>query len=241
MNLFDGVTGQLISLPFGWGYALTASSRMYARSNFLLTHSTDDIYSGYSTYTRSYSQYSSEFLNGWNGQQDLAVAHQLISGGGVNVLAYNVLYNNFVMKTYGPEYGTYFDIWVGGKTALIMTLPGFLMAWNPNTVTVPVEDGDIEGDILPTNFSLTQNYPNPFNMSTKIEYTIPRRSDVDISILNMLGQNIKTVRQEDQPAGKHSFIWDGTDQSGKAAASGIYFYRVNDGTHSESKKMVLLK
>ncbi len=241
MNLFDGVTGQVISLPFGWSYAATASSRKYASPNFMLAHSADDMYSGYSTYTRTYSQYPSEYLSSWKGQQDLAVAYKLVSGGGANVLAYNVLYNNFVMTPFGTEYGTYFDIWVGDKTALIMTLPGYLLAWDPNAITVPVEDDDVGNDNLPLEYSLSQNYPNPFNMSTVISYSIPRRSDVTVSIINLLGQKIKTIEIKNQPAGKYDYTWDGTDQAGKEVASGIYFYRVNDGTRSKTKKMVLLK
>jgi len=132
MVIFDGVTGVETSMPFGWAYVSTGNSRKYAWSNFMLVHSADDIYSGYSTYTRTFSEFPSEYLSSWNGQKDLAVAFKTISGGGADILAYNVMYNDFVMTSYGPEYGTYFDIWVGGKTALIMTLPGHLLAWDPN-------------------------------------------------------------------------------------------------------------
>ena len=145
------------------------------------------------------------------------------------------------MTPFGTEYGSYFDIWVGGKTALIMTLPGYLLAWDPNAITVSVDDGDVGDNNLPHNLSLSQNYPNPFNMSTVISYSILRRSDVTISIINLLGQKVKTIETKNRPAGKYDYIWDGTDQSGKVVASGIYFYQINDGNYTESKKMVLLK
>ena len=104
---------------------------------------------------------------------------------------------------------------------------------------------DIENSIsdknLPEKYSLSQNYPNPFNPSTVISYSLPRQSDVTISIINLLGQNVRTIINENQVAGKHELIWDGTDQSGRAVASGIYFYQISSGGFTESKKMIMLK
>jgi len=241
MQIFDGVTGAVTSMPFGWAYISTANSRKYARSNFMLTHSADDIYSGYSTYTRTSSEFPSENLSGWKGQKDLAVAFKTISGGGADILAYNVLYDNFVMTSFAAEYGTYFDIWVGGKTALIVTLPGYLIAWDPYADAATDIEDEISISNIPENYSLSQNYPNPFNPSTVISYSIPKRSDVTISILNLLGRNLKTIVNKNQPAGKHEINWDGTDQSGRAVASGVYFYQISSGDYTASKKMIMLK
>ncbi len=241
MKIFDGVTGLETSMPFGWAYVSTGNSRKYARSNFMLVHSADDIYSGYSTYTRTFSEYPSEFLSSFIGQEDLVVMRKTISGGGVNILAYNVLYDNFVMTSLGAEYGTYFDIWVGGKTALIMTSPGHLIAWDPNADATTDGENNLSDNIIPDKYSLSQNFPNPFNPSTIISYTLPKRADVSISIINLLGQNVKTIKNDNQIAGKHEIIWDGTDQSGRSVASGVYFYQINSGDYTESKKMIMLK
>jgi len=241
MNIFDGVTGMEISLSFGWAYYSTANGRKYTWPNFMLVHSADDIYSGYSTYTRTHSEYASEYLSSWTGQKDLALSFKTISGGGADILAYNVLYDNFVMTSYGTEYGTFFDIWVGGKTALIMTLPGYLMAWAPHADAITDVEENVGNNNLPEVYSLSQNYPNPFNPSTTIKYSIPKRTDVTISVYNLLGRKIRTITIEKQSAGEHEVNWDGTDQSGKAVASGIYFYRLTSGNYTESKKMILLK
>ena len=241
MVIFDGVTGQEVSLPFGWAYYSTANSRKYARSNFMITHSADDRYTGYSTHTRTHSEYPHEYMSSWRGQEDLTVASELIPGGGADILAYNVLFDNFVMTSFGVEYGINFDIWVGGKTALIMTLPGHLLAWDPYADAASDAEDDIAEEYLPENYSLEQNYPNPFNPSTVISYSLPKRSDVTVSIINLLGQNIKTMKIENQSAGEHEVNWDGTDRSGRAVGSGIYFYRIEAGNYIASKKMLLLK
>jgi len=85
MQIFDGVTGLTTSLPFGWAYVSTGNSRKYAWSNFMLAHSADDHYYGYSTYTRTYSEFPSEYLSSWKGQKDLAVAFKTISDGGADI------------------------------------------------------------------------------------------------------------------------------------------------------------
>jgi hypothetical protein len=94
---------------------------------------------------------------------------------------------------------------------------------------------------VPATFSLSQNYPNPFNPVTTIAYSLPERSQVMLEIFNVLGQRVKTLVSAVQPAGRHSIVWDAKDEQGKDVASGIYFYRLEAGEFSESKKMVILK
>jgi len=90
-------------------------------------------------------------------------------------------------------------------------------------------------------FSLT-NYPNPFNPSTTIEFSIQNDSNVDISIYNIKGQNIKTVTDNNFDKGNYSVNWNGDDKSGKQVSSGIYFYKLNVNGKTEAvKKCLLLK
>ena len=96
-------------------------------------------------------------------------------------------------------------------------------------------------DNLPSAFYLSQNYPNPFNPSTTIEYTLPRRSRVNLSIYNILGQHVTTLVDEEKSAGQYSVEWHGRAGDGRWAASGIYLYRLMVDDYSESKKMILLK
>jgi hypothetical protein len=95
--------------------------------------------------------------------------------------------------------------------------------------------------LLPDEFSLSQNYPNPFNPMTVIEYSLPHACNVRLQIYNILGRRVKTLVNDYQSAGYYSICWDGNSRNGRAAASGVYFYRINAGDFIESKKMLLLK
>jgi hypothetical protein len=94
---------------------------------------------------------------------------------------------------------------------------------------------------VPAAFSLSQNYPNPFNPMTTIEYSLPEQSHVMLEIFNILGQRVSTLVSVSQPAGRHRIVWDGKDDQGKDVASGIYFYRLEAGEFTDSKRMVILK
>ncbi len=97
------------------------------------------------------------------------------------------------------------------------------------------------GDQLPRDFTLLQNYPNPFNPETVIGYQLPAVSRVELIILNILGQKIRTLINEEQPAGKYSVVWNGKDHSGNSVVSGLYFYRLTTEDRVWMKKMTLLK
>jgi len=105
----------------------------------------------------------------------------------------------------------------------------------------PTAVGDKPGDILPKEFSLSQNHPNPFNPSTIIDFALPTRADVSINIYNVLGQKIKTLVNKEYNAGYYKETWDGTVENGALAASGIYFYKIDAGEFTATKKMILLK
>ncbi|MCF8412270.1 MAG: T9SS type A sorting domain-containing protein [Melioribacteraceae bacterium] len=99
-----------------------------------------------------------------------------------------------------------------------------------------VEEGGI-----PTEFELSQNYPNPFNPTTYIKYGIPEAADVNITIYNALGKEVKTLVRKAQDSGFYSVQWDAKDSMGNILPSGIYFYRIQAGDFVDSKKMILLK
>lgn len=104
---------------------------------------------------------------------------------------------------------------------------------------IPVTLKD-EGN-LPEGFRLYQNYPNPFNPTTEIRFEIPRDTEVELTVFNILGRAIRTLTSKRLPAGSHSVTWDGMDNEGTPVSSGIYFYRLKAGKYLDRKKMVLLK
>lgn len=95
---------------------------------------------------------------------------------------------------------------------------------------------------LENRMLLLANYPNPFNPQTTISYSIPHNGKVSIEIYNIRGQRIKTLINNDMPAGYHSVVWDGKDENGKPVSSEIYLYKLKVGDkYTKIKKMILLK
>jgi len=88
----------------------------------------------------------------------------------------------------------------------------------------------------PTIFALSQNYPNPFNPITTIEYQIPKTSQVDLSIYNLLGQKVATLVTEKLTPGNYKYTWDAS-----GFASGIYYYKLSTPEFTKTKKLILLQ
>ncbi|HQL13607.1 MAG TPA: FlgD immunoglobulin-like domain containing protein, partial [Candidatus Cloacimonadota bacterium] len=95
--------------------------------------------------------------------------------------------------------------------------------------------------LLSVPFALEQNYPNPFNPSTTISFTAKGPGCARLAIYNLKGQLVRNLLNADVAAGKHSLTWDGRDEHGNAAASGIYLYKLELNGATCSKKMLMLK
>jgi len=100
---------------------------------------------------------------------------------------------------------------------------------------------DVDGVGLPETFSLSQNYPNPFNPTTQINFEIPVRSHVTLTVYNLLGQKVTTLVDKEMSAGRYVADWNSTSDGESKVASGIYFYKLEAGDFIETKKMMLLK
>ncbi len=112
---------------------------------------------------------------------------------------------------------------------------------NPsNPVTVQVGLANNDDDISAPDCILSV-YPNPFNPSTTIGYSLPETGHVEIGVYNIRGQRIRKLVDEKMQAGEHTIVWNGTDASGKAMASGIYFLKMDTGRYVATKKMIMLK
>ena len=94
---------------------------------------------------------------------------------------------------------------------------------------------------VPKTFSLNQNYPNPFNPTTEITFSLEQRSNISLTIFNVLGQKVQVLAEGSKQAGTHRLSWDGRDQMGNAVSTGLYFYTLTDGSKSITKKMALMK
>jgi Secretion system C-terminal sorting domain len=104
-----------------------------------------------------------------------------------------------------------------------------------------ISAADDKNGAIPLKFGLDQNYPNPFNPSTSIKFSLARKTDVNISIYNILGQKVYTLVDGLMDAGAYTKIWPGTDENGSEVASGIYFYKISSKEFTETRKMMLMR
>jgi hypothetical protein len=111
-----------------------------------------------------------------------------------------------------------------------------------------IDDVMVEGTVSSDNpvtpvivTALNGNYPNPFNPETVISYSVKNSTPVVLDIYNTKGQRIKTLVNETKASGNYTARWDGTDENGQKVSSGVYFYKMNAGKYSSSKKMILMK
>ncbi len=100
---------------------------------------------------------------------------------------------------------------------------------------------DDNTSLVPTKFELAQNYPNPFTISTTISYKLNKQSDVQVTIYDILGREVKKYNIGEQQTGVHGILWDGRNNFGEKVATGIYFYRLNVGKESLVNKMLLTR
>ena len=132
-----------------------------------------------------------------------------------------------------------FDL--GAEYKISAVKDGYTINLTDYAPSIATDINDENNLTLPTTYSLEQNYPNPFNPSTLISFSLPEKAEITLQVFNMLGQNIKTIASGTYSAGRHIFEWDGKDNYGNQAATGIYFYRINALEFSDTKKMVLLR
>jgi len=96
--------------------------------------------------------------------------------------------------------------------------------------------------ITPDNYVLKQNYPNPFNPTTTIEFFLPIKKEISLTIYNSIGQKVKTlINKTTMTNGTHSIQWDATNDAGQKVASGMYIYELKFGNFTKHKRMMLLK
>jgi hypothetical protein len=103
-----------------------------------------------------------------------------------------------------------------------------------------------EEKTIPNEFVLGQNYPNPFNPITTIAYQLPADASVSVTVFNLLGQTVKTLKHADQSAGYYSVTWNGMDENNNPVSSGVYLYKIVAQSQGKelfvsTKKMLFLK
>ena len=96
--------------------------------------------------------------------------------------------------------------------------------------------------ITPEDYKLNQNYPNPFNPTTTIQYTLPMRDKITVTVYNMLGQEVvRLLNNEEKPAGTYQLSWNGMDKNGVQVSSGMYIYSMSSPHMRKTMRMTFLK
>ncbi len=105
--------------------------------------------------------------------------------------------------------------------------------WNFGSVLTSVSNN---GSSIPDKFALNQNYPNPFNPSTSFTYELSKAGVVSVKIYDLLGREVATLVNEFKQAGSYSATWNAAN-----FGSGVYFCKMQSGSFSETRKMILMK
>ena len=101
---------------------------------------------------------------------------------------------------------------------------------------VPLTNVDKNTGLVPAAFALLQNYPNPFNPTTVISYQIASAGKVSLKVYDLLGREVATLVNELKSAGSYTATFNAIN-----LASGVYFYRLQAGSFTQTKRLVLLK
>jgi len=112
-----------------------------------------------------------------------------------------------------------------------------------DTLTLPPRTAVLEDRAaLPAGFALGPSYPNPFNASVAIPYRVPvGEHEVELSVYSAAGTRVRTLFRGGHAGGEYEALWDSRDASGRAVASGVYFYRLVAKGSSATRKMVLIR
>ncbi len=142
--------------------------------------------------------------------------------------------------------GTKFDIFYREFPSGEVQLGGNCGSVDDNMYLIIIEplESQLDGgeSKVPGYFTLTQNYPNPFNPSTTIRYTVEKPGRVTLSIYNVIGQLVKVlVDREIAERCVEEVVWDSRDERGNPVASGIYFYRIQQGQFAKARRMLLMR
>ena len=114
----------------------------------------------------------------------------------------------------------------------------FVDGWGWTIDNLKIQEGlvGVENETIPTQFELAQNYPNPFNPSTIIKYALPKEEKVTLKVYNNVGELVVTLVNEVQSVGVHQVTFNAS-----RLASGVYFYKIEAGEFSQTKKLILMK
>jgi len=135
-----------------------------------------------------------------------------------------------------------FDSYVGGHMSDLSERYPFALNYLDSVMWCnesEIEQPDLTSVLV--DYQLFQNYPNPFNPVTTIHYRLASKTDINISVYDMLGNHVKTLKNNTQTAGEYRIVWDGSSENGNQVSAGIYFYQLQTGNFTQTRRMIYLK
>jgi hypothetical protein len=224
---------------------LTADPGLMNGFNIKIQSTTLNSISGFTT-TGWTTCYSGAYTVPGTGWQFITLQNPFYWNGTSNILI-EVCYNNSAYTQYSPVNSTPLTNMVYGRYGDLSTADGCATTSWSNT-TGPSGRPNLglhmqsitgignSGNNIPAKYNLSQNYPNPFNPITKINFSVPKANLVTIKVFDILGRDLVTLVNEIKQPGYYMVDFDGTN-----LASGVYYYRMESGSFSEAKKLMLIK
>jgi len=172
-----------------------------------------------------------------------AANNQPIAGASITAGSYSATSNSVGAYSILIPIGVY-DVMASATNFVPQTSPSVTVVAN-QTTTVNFQlapGGATQDEAIPVYATeLSGNYPNPFNPQTTISFAVKDADYTTLEVYNLKGQMVRSLIKGNMPTGYHKVVWDGKDQQGRSAGSGIYYYRMRCGTYQSTKKMLLME
>jgi subtilisin family serine protease len=194
------------------------------------------------------SPYNSAYLQFWSGaflRPDEDFGYVELSADGANWETVVTITGMGMVDTLVVDVSDYIDTGVYVRFRMTSDDQNTAVGWFVDDIHLLVDTTIVLAsepmEILPTDYRLSQNYPNPFNPVTQIQFSLPQRDRVTITIYDLMGREVTTLFEGTLPAGVHHLRWDGTNRAGEPVGAGVYFYRLTTPEFTRTRKMILLK
>jgi hypothetical protein len=241
---FGNITASIAQIGFD---VITVSSQVMNGFKISMQNTTMTSLTGFVT-TGWTTCYNTPYTVPGTGWQMIALSTPFAyTGAAGNNLLVEVCYNNSSYTSYstvnssaatGMYWGRYGDLASGDGCATTTWSSSTAPPGRANTrfVVNPVLGTGNNGTEIPKTYSMSQNYPNPFNPITQIKYDIPKQGLVTLKVFDVLGREVAKLVNDVKAPGSYVVDFDASK-----FASGTYFYRLEAGTFSDVKKMLLIK
>ncbi|HOH98713.1 MAG TPA: T9SS type A sorting domain-containing protein [Candidatus Cloacimonadota bacterium] len=173
-------------------------------------------------------------------QGDTCIGARVFEGYPMQVLAYSdsTCFEELEIKIYTGDKGEHELVPIKISSGSDVYSENRIYPTNRGFRTLTLRADEV---VVPPIFAVHGNFPNPFNPSTIIKFSIPDKGKVKLTVYNLRGQKVKELVNEEMEPMLYSVVWDGRDETNRRVGSGVYFYKLQYGGKSVTRKMALMK